>query len=306
MFLRSSHARAIAAPLALVALAALSACGGSGDDSGGGTPTASVSSISVAATRYGQPALVTINGSGLDVSLAVASNACTGMTLLTTAPTVSNSTTAYYSCTVAGALTGTVTAKSNRTLVGTSPAFTVPQPVVTMAVSNGSGVNGNVTFTLAADKAPNTVSNFLSYVNSGFYNGVIFHRVVPGFIIQAGAYAAPIANQVALAAATPKATSTNITLEKTGLSNVTWSVAMANTGSTTNPASQANSQFFVNLANNTNLDGGYAVFGAMTAGTTVAQAIVSAPSVCSFNNAAGSTDCLPVPNVVINSATQTQ
>lgn len=300
----SSHSprlgvRTLATSLALVALAALSACGGDGGSSGAGTPTATVSSVSVNATEYGSSALVTINGTGLDSSLAVTSAACTNMTLLTASPTASSSTTAYYSCTVDGALTSTVIAKSNGTQVG-SASFTVPAPIVTMAVQNGQGVNGNLVITLAPDKAPLTVDNFLKYVHAGFYDGTIFHRVVPGFIMQAGGYASPVTN---VSTATLKTgTYTPIAVEKTGLSNVTWSIAMANAGGT----ATTTSQFYFNLANNTGLDGNYAVFGAISAGTDVAQTIVAAPASCVANSAAGTTDCLPIPNVIITTAKQTQ
>ena len=290
---------------AALSVAALSACGGGGGSgSSGGTPTATVASMSVNATKYGQPATVTINGSGLDSTLAVSSNACTSMTLLTTGSTVSTSTTAYYSCTVAGALTGSVIARSNGTQVG-SASFTVPQPVVTLAVTNGQAVNGIITITLAADKAPKTVSNFLAYVNSGFYNNTIFHRDVANFVMQAGGYAPQITD---LSTATLKTgLLAPIAVENTGLSNVTWSVGMANANTTTNLVTTT-SQFYFNLANNTSLDGSYAVFGSVTAGTAVAQAILAAPANCvvdQFPSGASETDCLPVPNAVITTATQT-
>ena len=304
--------RVATAALSVAALATLSACGGGGSGgSGGGTPTASVTSMSVNATKYGQAATVTINGAGLDNTLAVSSSACANMTLLTTGSTVSTSTTAYYSCTVAGALTGSVIARSNGTQVG-SASFTVQQPVVTLAVTNGQAVNGIITITLAADKAPKTVSNFLAYVNSGFYNNTIFHRDVANFVMQAGGYAPQITD---LSTATLKTgLLAPIAVENTGLSNVMWSVGMANANTTTNLVTTT-SQFYFNLANNSaKLDSatpgsGYAVFGAVTAGTAVAQAILAAPANCvtdQFPSGATETDCLPVPNAVITLATQTQ
>jgi cyclophilin family peptidyl-prolyl cis-trans isomerase len=291
----SSRRRTLALALPLVSIAALTACGGGG--SGGGTPTATVTSTSVAATRYGDPALVTINGSGLDSSLAVSSAGCKTMTLLTAAPTASTSTTAYYSCTVSGAFSSTVVAKSNGTTVGTA-SFTVPAPVVTMAVS-GDGVNGNLVITLKGDKAPVTVDNFLSYVRSGFYNGLVFHRVAPGFVIQGGGFGAVTSGTLPA----PKPTNPPIALETTGGSNVQWTVAMARTSD----PNSATSQFFINLVNNAGIldAAGYAVFGNLsTSSTAAAQAIVAAPC----TQLAGATDnsCVPIPNVVITSATQTQ
>ena len=92
-------------------------------------------------------------------------------------------------------------------------------------------------------------------------------------------------------------------MESTGLSNVQWSVAMANTGQA---GANTTSQFFINLVNNTGLDGGYAVFGTVSAGTDVVGDIVTAPASCVANQAAGTNDCLPIPNVTIVTATQTQ
>ncbi len=297
--------------VAATLLGSLAACGGDSGSAGGGgaAPTATVSSVTVAPTKYGQPALVTIVGSSLDSTLAVTSDHCSDMTLLTSGTNVSSSTTAYYSCTAHGGLTGVVVAKSNGTTVGQG-SFTVAQPVVQLSVSNGSGgnVNGTIALTLRADVAPLTVDNFLHYVNTGFYDNTIFHRVVPGFVIQGGGYANPVTD---LSTATPKAgLAAPIATEQTGLSNVAWSIAMANANTATNQTTTT-SQFYFNVGDNTNLDGGnYAVFGSITGTTTVAQSILSAPAACTTSvvDTAGDTetDCLPTPNVVITSATQTQ
>ncbi len=303
--------------LASLALATvtLSGCGGGGSDSsgGGGTPTATISTMSVNATKYTQAAVITINGTGLDSTLSLTSSTCSGMTMLTTAPTVSTSTTAYYACTVGGALTrqsdgtlaGTVIAKSNGTQIKTA-SFSVPQPVVTLAINNGAAVNGVLTVTLAADKAPATVTNFLAYVNSGFYNGTIFHRDVANFVMQAGGFASPVSD---INTATLKPTTyPPIAVETTGLSNLKYSIAMANANTSTNVVTTT-SQFYFNIADNTNLDGNYAVFGAITANQALLQTILNAPANCttvSFPSGASETDCLPVPNAVITSASQIQ
>ena len=176
----------------------------------------------------------------------------------------------------------------------------MPQPQVTLAMSNGAGVNGSIVVTLDPTKAPITVDNFLSYVNSGFYDGTVIHRVVPGFVIQGGGYTAITPGVVPV----PKTTNAPIVLEGTGLSNVQWSVAMARGAA----ANSATSQFFVNLVNNSGtldpspVTAGYAVFGAITAGTSVVTAIVAAPCapIAQFS------ECVPGPNVVITSATQNQ
>jgi cyclophilin family peptidyl-prolyl cis-trans isomerase len=293
--------RAIAAAALTILVAAFSACGGGGGGaSSGGTPTATVTAMVANASRYASAATVTINGTGLDSTLAVTSSVCTGMAL----QSGSTSTTATYSCTVSGGLTGSVIAKSNGTQVG-SATLTVPAPIVRMMVNNGLSAVGNIDITLAPDKAPKTVDNFLHYANTGFYNQTIFHRVVSGFIMQGGGYAPQITD---VSTATLKTgLFAPIAVESTGLSNVTWSISMANSN---NPPSvdsiTTTSEFFFNLGNNTALDGYYPVFGSITAGTTVVQAIIAAPSSCVPNSAAQTTDCLPVPNAVVTSATQIQ
>jgi cyclophilin family peptidyl-prolyl cis-trans isomerase len=266
-------------------------------------PAPTVTAAFATVTKYGAPALATVIGTNLDSSSGVTATAtgCKNVTLLTQAPTVSSSTTAYYQCTVSGAYSGGLTVKDAfGKVLDSSATFTVAPPVVTLAVTNGAGVNGNIVISLAGDKAPKTVDNFLAYVNTGFYTNMIFHRVVPGFIMQAGGYQANVTNLSTATIKTP--TFSNIAVEQSGLSNVTNSIAMANNGTTLG----TNSQFFFNLANNTGLDGGYSVFGAITSGANVLGEILAAPSSCVANPAAGTTDCLPIPNVVISSAMQTQ
>jgi peptidyl-prolyl cis-trans isomerase A (cyclophilin A) len=285
-------------PLIATSLASLlAACGGGG---GGGTDSSippTVSSSSVSATPYSQTAVVTVNGANLGNGLTVSSSGCSGMALSTTAPNVSTGTTAYYTCRVSA--TGAVAvniARSSDGIVLSSASLNVPQPQVTITVNNAPGtVSGSMVFSLRPDKTPITVDNFLAYVNSGFYNGTIFHRVVPGFVIQGGGY---------LPSGALKTTLAPITLEVgKGLSNVQWSVAMARLSD----PNTATSQFFINLVDNLALDpsstsNGYAVFGSVSAGTAVANAIVGAP--CA--PAAPGSDCLPSPSMVIVSAQQTQ
>ena len=182
------------------------------------------------------------------------------------------------------------------------------QPQVTMVVSNGAGVSGTMVLTLDT-RAPVTTANFLAYVNAGFYNGTIIHRNSPGFVLQAGSYASPVA--VGPAAPTPKpGVGAPIVLEdNTGLSNVRYSIAMARTS----VPNSATSGFFINLANNTGLnrrgpadaDRGYAVFGSVTTNTALVDAMAAAPCV-DFPALVFAGECMPVPNLVITSATQTR
>ncbi len=130
---------------------------------------------------------------------------------------------------------------------------------------------GAIELELYPDKAPLTVKNFLGYVDSGFYNGTIFHRVIPGFMIQSGGFrpgldpkpaGAPIQNEAG-----------------NGLKNLAGTLAMARTSE---PHS-ASAQFFINTVDNSALDHrdqsprgwGYAVFGKVTKGMDVVKKIES-------------------------------
>lgn len=174
------------------------------------------------------------------------------------------------------------------------------RPQVTLTVTNGAAVNGTVVITLVPEHAPVTVANFLAYVNSGFYNNTIFHRKDAGFVLQAGGYAAPVA---ANDSPTHKVTNAPIALE-IKVSNVQGTVAMARTSA----LNSATSEFFINLANNDFLDfsaGGYAAFGYIT-DMTLVTSMAQAPCVASNVTGGTSLGCLPVPNLVITSATQTR
>ena len=129
---------------------------------------------------------------------------------------------------------------------------------------------GDIQLELHADKAPQTVENFLQYVNRYFYDGMLFHRVVKGFIIQSGGHTfdltakepdEPVANESA-----------------NGLKNRRGTIAMARLA---DPDS-ARAQFYINLDDNTTLDPdgdkpGYTVFGTVTDGMAVVDAIGNVP-----------------------------
>lgn len=128
---------------------------------------------------------------------------------------------------------------------------------------------GDILIELDPKAAPVTTKNFLEYVKAGFYDGTIFHRVIPNFMIQGGGYTADLQR---------KDTRSPIVNEaNNGLSNMRGTIAMARTS---NPDS-ATSQFFINHANNAPLDyvssaqPGYAVFGKVTEGLDVVDAIAS-------------------------------
>ncbi|MGA9854760.1 MAG: peptidylprolyl isomerase [Gammaproteobacteria bacterium] len=142
-----------------------------------------------------------------------------------------------------------------------------PNPFPEVAFETSLG-----TFVVQLDRAraPLTVSNFLHYVNTGFYDGTLFHRVVPGFVIQGGGYTS---------AYVEKKTDAPIPNESgNGLSNARATIAMARED---DPHS-ATAQFYINLVDNRKLDPrpdrwGYAVFGQVVQGMDVVDKIAAAP-----------------------------
>lgn len=154
---------------------------------------------------------------------------------------------------------------------------------------------GEITLELNAEKAPITVANFLQYVDSGFYNGTIFHRVINGFMIQGGGFDGKMQQ---------KATADEIKNEAdNSLANDIYTIAMARTSA---PHS-ASSQFFINVGNNDFLNytapnssgWGYCVFGKVTAGMDVVDKIKKVAT----TSRNGHQD-VPVENVIIESATR--
>ena len=131
---------------------------------------------------------------------------------------------------------------------------------------------GTIRLELYPSKAPKTVENFLQYVKDGHYNGTIFHRVIPGFMIQGGGMTPNMAQ---------KATRAPVPIEsKNGLKNVVGSVAMARTSD----PNSATAQFFVNINDNAFLDypgqdgNGYTVFGKVVNGMDVVSKIAAVPT----------------------------
>jgi peptidyl-prolyl cis-trans isomerase A (cyclophilin A) len=125
---------------------------------------------------------------------------------------------------------------------------------------------GDIEIELNTEKAPISVQNFLGYVDSGFYNGVQFHRVIPGFMIQTGGFTADMQQKDTRAPIKNEADN--------GLHNVRGTLAMARTGQ----VNSATSQFFINLTDNDFLDHGsrdfgYAVFGKVVRGMEVIDQI---------------------------------
>ncbi|HYM48476.1 MAG TPA: peptidylprolyl isomerase, partial [Burkholderiaceae bacterium] len=146
-------------------------------------------------------------------------------------------------------------------------AAQAPTPRVALETSEGT-----IVVELAPQAAPKTVENFLSYVKSGHYNGTVFHRVIPSFMIQGGGFAADMKE---------KPTRGTIPLEsQNGLKNQRGTIAMARRGD----PNSASAQFFINVVDNARLDypnpdgNGYAVFGKVVDGMDVVDKIRAAPT----------------------------
>jgi len=166
-------------------------------------------------------------------------------------------------------ISGCGASEPGKQTVSTAPAPGQPaNPRVLIETSQG-----NITVELFTRNAPQSVGNFIHYVKTGFYDGLIFHRVIPGFMIQGGGMTpdmtekprnAPIRNEA-----------------DNGLRNLRGTLAMARMAD----HDSASSQFFINVADNAFLDHrgtsydtwGYAVFGRVVDGMQVVDAIVAAP-----------------------------
>lgn len=153
---------------------------------------------------------------------------------------------------------------------------------------------GTIVVQLDGKKAPISVANFIDYANSGFYNGKIFHRVIPGFMIQGGGFDK---NMVQAATKAPIKNEAD-----NGLKNDKYTIAMARTPD----VNSATSQFFINVANNNQLNftsktdsgWGYAVFGKVTKGTEVVDKIAAVPT-----GSLNGFDDVPTSTVTINKVT---
>ena len=163
------------------------------------------------------------------------------------------------------------------------------KPQVELHIAN----YGVITLELDLDKAPKSVANFLSYVNKGHYNNTIFHRVIPGFMVQGGGMEPGMKEKRGDKAIDNEANN--------GLKNLNYTVAMARTG---DPHS-ATTQFFINVSDNSFLNHtaisaqgwGYAVFGKVVAGTDVVDKIKTVKTA-----RRGHHDDVPVEDVIMEKA----
>ncbi|MBC3916300.1 peptidylprolyl isomerase [Undibacterium sp. CY18W] len=280
---------------ACASLALLAGCGGGGSSSPTTTTPTTPTSTAVSVSKVSTDQLVyrkitnfTITGQNLDKGINATITGCLKPTELAG----SSATQKVLSCKIiaAGAFNITITAADGSSLY--TGSVTVPlalQPQVTMVTNLGTMV-----IELNPAKAPITVDNFLQYVENGFYVNKIFHRVISNFVIQGGGFTTDLQQPTTLAA---------IKLETpNGLSNLRGTIAMART----NVADSATSQFFINVVDNTSLDGlvagnGYAVFGKVVTGLDVMDKIKAVAT----TTVSGMSD-VPVTPVLINSMVQTQ
>jgi peptidyl-prolyl cis-trans isomerase A (cyclophilin A) len=178
-----------------------------------------------------------------------------------------------------------------QTLFVLSAAAVVPNALAADPQVDMKTSMGTIRIELYPAKAPKSVENFLQYVKDGHYDGTIFHRVIPGFMIQGGGMTANMAQ---------KKTRPPIPIEsKNGLKNVVGSLAMART----NDPNSATAQFFINVKDNAFLDypgqdgNGYTVFGKVVDGMDVVNKIVAVPT-----GNSGMHQNVPTKPVVIESA----
>ena len=144
-------------------------------------------------------------------------------------------------------------------------------PFVELEVTQGRATLGRIVIALDAVKAPVSVDNFLQYVRAGHYDGTVFHRVMPNFMIQGGGYTAELVEKPTRPAIKNEA--------RNGLRNSRGSVAMARL----NDPQSATAQFFINVRDNHRLDfgisgAGYAVFGEVVEGLDIADRISVTPT----------------------------
>jgi cyclophilin family peptidyl-prolyl cis-trans isomerase len=237
----------------------ISGCGGSS-----GFPPI-VTGIKAQSLMFGRTATIYLGGKDLRSNLVVdAGTACTNPSF------AANSSTdlLVLNCLVKSVGEFTLTVKTETGELIFSGSLNVPKPEVAILTNKGT-----ISVELDPVLAPVSSANFLSYVGSGFYSGTLFHRVIPGFVIQAGGYTSGMLKK-------PGQLSPIILESKNGLSNKRGTLAMART----NFFNSATSEFYINLANNTALDyvnagsPGYAVFGTVTQGLDVVDTIAAEPT----------------------------
>jgi len=247
----SRKLKCISMGTALGITALVAACGG-----GLEARITSVNAITAdAPPTYDRLASFSVTGSNLGAGVMASASGCAGITVLSS----STATYAKLTCTPDrdGDIRVSVLDASGAILK--TETFNVPKPLVKMVTSLG-----NLVIELEPAKAPVTVKNFLDYVQDGYFENTVFHRIYSSFVAQGGAFTYADSSFLVKAPTRPP-----IALEKTaltGLSNLSKTIGMARTSM----PDSATSQFYINLADNAFLDSqrstdgnGYAVFGSV-------------------------------------------
>jgi cyclophilin family peptidyl-prolyl cis-trans isomerase len=268
----------------------LNACGGGAEF----PPVVTGSKVQM--LQYGRTAVIYVGGNDLRNTMTVdTNNACQTPSFAAN----SSPTQLEINCTVTvvGEMPLTLRAANGQVLYQTT--LIVAQPRVQFSISQGSTSLGNITMELDPAAAQSTVNNFLNYVNTGYYTNTLFHRVMPGFVVQAGGYTTGMVEK-------PGKTGPIVLQSNNGLSNLRGTVAMARKFE---PVDSATSEFYINLVDNLFLnyksdlisERGYAVFGTVVLGMEVADAIAKQPT----GNVKLNAD-VPITDVTITAARQIQ
>lgn len=259
----------------------LASCGG------GGADNQQINQIQAKSLAYGKQAEIYIAGVYMRADMTVATGACKNPTW--SAQSVPELMLLNCTVTATGEQPIAITGSNGQVLY--KSVITVAPPQVTMVTSLG-----NVVMELNPTLAPASVNNFLAYVNNGYYNSTLFHRVNPGFVAQGGGYTAGLIKKPGQIA--PIALESN-----KGLSNSRSSLAMARTTA----ANSATSEFYINLVDNPSLDylsddrPGYAVFGKVVQGMDVMDTIGGVPT-----GIVNGELNVPITDIVIKLALQTK
>jgi cyclophilin family peptidyl-prolyl cis-trans isomerase len=266
----------------LIMTCMLSSCGGSDSF----VPV--ITGVKVQSAQYGKIATIYIGGKDLRTSLTIDSN---GACIQPSFASNSSTDTLVLNCEVSKVGDFDLVVKTAQGQAIYNTTLSIPFPQVALITRIGS-----ITVELDPIASPVSVKNFLSYVNKGFYRSTLFHRVIPGFVVQGGGYSSGMVKKTDQAG--PIALESN-----NGLSNLRGSLAMART----NLPNSATSEFYINLIHNLSLDyknsanPGYAVFGKVVKGMDVVDAIASEPT-----GVLGSFSDVPLAEIGLSLALQTQ
>ncbi len=270
--------------------AAILAMGGALIGCGGGSAedNQQVSQVQAKTLSYGRAAVIQVAGTNLRATMTVDTGVCKNPVFN---QTQSVPQLAVLNCTVTATGEQPIAITGSNGQILYQGTLTVPQPQVVLGTSMG-----NVVMELNPTATPLSVNNFLGYVNSGFYNSTLFHRVIAGFVAQGGGYTAGLVKK--------SEQRPPIALESDkGLKNRRASLAMARTSE----PNSATSEFYVNLVDNASLDyqsaasPGYAVFGEVVQGMDIVDAIGAAPTAT-----VSGTPNVPVTDITIKFVLQSQ